>query len=63
MKFHENPSCESRVVPCGQTDGQVEPNNQFSQFCERPSKTSISVIRYVIQWNNVCFLMWSEGLN
>ena len=23
MKFHENPSCESRVVPCGQTGQQT----------------------------------------
>jgi hypothetical protein len=23
MKFHENPSSGSRVVPCGQTDGQT----------------------------------------
>ena len=23
IKFNENPSSESRVVPCGQTDGQI----------------------------------------
>jgi len=23
IKFHENPSSVSRVVPCGQTDGQT----------------------------------------
>jgi len=35
IKFHENPSCGSRVVPCGRTDRQhVEANSRFS-FCER----------------------------
>jgi len=24
IKFHENPSSESRVVPCGRTDGLTE---------------------------------------
>jgi hypothetical protein len=24
MKFHENPSSGSRVVPCGQTDGRTD---------------------------------------
>jgi hypothetical protein len=39
IKFHENLSRGSRVVPCGQrdgwTDGQHEDNNSFLQFCER----------------------------
>ena len=39
IKFHENPSSGSRVVPCGQKDGQTdgheEANSRFSQFCER----------------------------
>jgi len=37
IKFHENPSSGSRVVPCGQTDEQRrdEVNSRFSQFCER----------------------------
>jgi len=38
MKFHENPSSERQVVPCGQTDRHDEANSLFSQFCERPSK-------------------------
>jgi len=35
IKFHENPSSESRVVPCGQTDRHDEANDRISQFCER----------------------------
>ena len=39
IRFHPNPSSESRVVPCEQTDRQAdghdESNNHFSQFCER----------------------------
>jgi hypothetical protein len=42
IKFDENPSCGSGVVPCGQTDGRTdrydEANNRFSQFCERAEK-------------------------
>jgi hypothetical protein len=34
IKFHENPSSESRVVPCGQTDRHDEANSRFSQFFE-----------------------------
>ena len=34
IKFHDNPSSRSRVVPCGWTDGQTdrhdEPNSHFS---------------------------------
>jgi len=35
IKFHGNPSSESRVVPCGLTDKNVEANSRFSQFCKR----------------------------
>ena len=38
MTFQENPSSETRVVPCGQTDRHDEANSHFSQFCERASK-------------------------
>jgi hypothetical protein len=34
-KFHQYPSSESRVVPCGWTDRYDEANSRFSQFCER----------------------------
>ena len=35
IKFHENPSSGSRVVPCGRTDGYDEGNSRFSQFCPK----------------------------
>jgi hypothetical protein len=35
IKFNENPSSGSRVVPCGRTDRQDEANSRFSQFWER----------------------------
>jgi len=42
IKFHENPSSGSRVVPCGPTDTHMdkqgdkldEANRRFSQFCK-----------------------------
>jgi hypothetical protein len=38
VKFRENPSSGSRVVPCGRTDGKTdrhdEANSRSSQFCE-----------------------------
>ena len=38
IKFHENPSSGSRVVPCGQKDGETDrhdaANSRFPQFCE-----------------------------
>jgi len=33
IKFYENSSSGSRVVPCGQTDRRDECNKRFSQFC------------------------------
>jgi len=39
IKFYENPSICSQVVPCGQTDLQIdrhdEANSCSSQLCER----------------------------
>jgi len=34
IKFHENPSKGSRVVPWGQTDRHDKANGHLSQFCE-----------------------------
>ena len=38
IKFHENPSSGSRVVPCGWTDRHYEANIRYSQFCDTPLK-------------------------
>jgi hypothetical protein len=35
IKFHENPSSGSRVVPYGPTDGHDEVDSRFLQFYER----------------------------
>jgi len=39
-KFHDNPSGESRVVPCGETDGRTDrqgvPNSRFRDFANAP---------------------------
>jgi hypothetical protein len=43
-KFHENPSTESRVVPCGRTDRQTGItmlNSRVSQFCETRLKNEM----------------------
>jgi len=38
IKFYENPSSESRVVPCGRTDRHEEPNGRFTQFLQTSLK-------------------------
>ena len=38
IRFHENPSSGSRIIPCGQTDRHDETNNRFPQLCERDYK-------------------------
>jgi hypothetical protein len=35
IKFHQNPSSGSRVVPCGRTDGHDDANSRFSQLYKR----------------------------
>jgi hypothetical protein len=35
IKFHENPSSGTRVVPFGRTDSRDEANSRFLQFGER----------------------------
>jgi len=47
VKFHENPSSGSRVVPYRRTDRHDEANSRFSQFYERAWKN-----RYIL--NNSC---------
>jgi len=41
IKFRENPSSVSRVVPCGRTDRHDEANNGFSQFDKTPKICTI----------------------
>jgi len=41
IKFHENPSNESRVVLCGPKDRRHEANSRFSQFCNMTAKTNL----------------------
>jgi hypothetical protein len=37
IKFHEDPPSGSRVVPCGQTDGRTDRNDEAdSFFCVKP---------------------------
>ena len=47
IKYHENQSSGSQVVPCGRTDRHGEANNRFSQFCELapPPKKNIVEVR------------------
>jgi len=42
IRFHENLSSGSRVVPCGRTVGRTidKVKSRFSQFCEKRLKTS-----------------------
>jgi hypothetical protein len=35
MKFYQNQSKGSRVVPCGQTNGHDEADSRFPKFYER----------------------------
>jgi hypothetical protein len=38
MKFHENPSSRSRVVPCRRTDRHDEASCKFRNFANAPKK-------------------------
>jgi hypothetical protein len=44
IKFYENPSSGSRVVPCGRTDRHDEANRRFSPFCERAKNTYFTLV-------------------
>jgi len=41
IKFHENPSIRSRVIPCGRTERLDEANSRFLQFCRRAEKFNL----------------------
>jgi hypothetical protein len=51
IKFNENPSSESRVVPCGKTD-RHEVCSRFSKVCERAQKHSSGDCHVQINWQN-----------
>jgi len=36
IKFHENPSSGSRVIPCGRTHGHGETDDDFHGFAKWP---------------------------
>jgi hypothetical protein len=56
IKFHENPSSGSRVVPCGQTDRHDEANSRFSQFCESVKKCDHATFKNnQLMWG-ICYL-------
>jgi hypothetical protein len=43
IKFNENPSSGSRVVPCERMDTRNEDNSRFSQFYERAKCESCTI--------------------
>jgi len=48
IKFHENPSSGSRVVPCGRTDGQTEVRKliiSFYNFAKSPKNSGVKNFR------------------
>ena len=52
VKFNQNPSSGSRVLPRGRTDGHNEANSHFSEFCERAYK--IGLLRKVVPGVTIC---------
>jgi hypothetical protein len=57
VKFHENTSGESRVVPCGQTDGRTdacdEPSNRLCNFVNAPENSETNFLVTPIITNKV----------
>ena len=47
IKFRENSSSGSRVIPCGRTDRHDETYGRFREFCERAYKKSTFCFRTV----------------
>jgi hypothetical protein len=52
IKFQENPSSGSPVVPCGQTDRHDETNSCFCNFVTVP-KNSTYLLNTTTQWRFV----------
>ena len=61
IKFHENPSIGSRVVPCGQTDGQAKLTVGFRNSAVAPKNlysangVCMCVFFTDLRANNDCF--------
>ena len=61
IKFNQNPSSGSRIVPCRQTD-RHEANTDFSQFCDLAYKpmggnmTTWFNVAHVSAYSNLCAL-------
>ena len=56
IKFHENPSSGSRVVPCGQTDGPTDRTKivvDFRSFASASKNQSVNAV----QGNNSCLFL------
>ena len=56
IKFHENPSSGSRVIPCGRTDGRpdmTEPIVSFRNFCLSAEKYVPNVILGPFERKNI----------
>jgi hypothetical protein len=47
FKFHENPSCGSRVIPCGQTDERADRQDEaivaFRNFSYAPKNATYTL--------------------
>jgi hypothetical protein len=53
IKFHENPSSGSRVVPCGRKDRHGEANRRFPQFYERACY--FGIISYIHSFSSLSY--------
>jgi len=53
LKFKENLSSKSRVVPFGQTDRHDENNSRLPQFCESAKKPEVKpfkIYKFQLLW-------------
>jgi len=52
IRFHENPSSGSRVVPCGHTHGQVDTTKltvAFCSFASEPNNETVTIRRTLLR--------------
>ena len=50
IKFHENPSRGSQVVPCRETDRHDESNRRFARLCETRLKMEEFSVNVIFIW-------------